>query len=319
MKFLCAVLFMLVLACPAHAGTGFDAWRTDFRQEAKDQGLTSRGVEQALAQMEFLPEVIELDRKQPEGSITFSRYVSRTVSDDRVAKGRELLSRHRTTLEKVAREYGVPAKYIVALWGIETSFGQNTGNTDVVSALATLAYEGRRADFFRDELLKALRIIQEGHVTAYDMTGSWAGAMGQCQFMPSSFLSFAQDGDGDGHKDIWNSLPDVFASAANYLAESGWREDEAWGREVRVPNSVREDWIGLETRRPLGEWSRLGVRLRNGDSLPQRNNMVASLVMPDGIGGRGFLVYDNYRVIMKWNRSTYFATSVGLLADRIGM
>ncbi len=315
----------LVLAIsPAFAGTvradtGFDAWRARFRNEIQGEGLTSGVVLNALASAEFLPRVIELDRKQPEGSTTFARYADRILSPDRVQRGRELYNQHRPLLERIAGEYGVPARYIVALWGIETNYGANTGGTEVISALATLAYEGRRADFFRGELVQALRVLDQGHIAAADMTGSWAGAMGQCQFMPSSFMRFAVDGNGDGQRDIWTSLPDVFASTANYLAQNGWKSDENWGREVRLPARARAEWSGVDKRRPLSEWARLGVRLRDGSALPARTDLDASLVQPDGPGGRAFLVYDNYRVIMKWNRSTYFATTVGLLADRLGM
>ena len=299
--------------------TGFAQWRDRFSREIEAQGLSSITVQRALAQTEFLPNVIRLDRKQPEKSILFDRYVQNILTPARIQRGQELYQQHRRLLERIESEYGVAGKYIVALWGIETNYGQNTGKTDTLSALATLAYEGRRADFFRTELVHALRILDRGDTTVETLRGSWAGAMGQCQFMPSSFTKFAVDADGDGRRDIWGTLPDVFASTANYLAQSGWKTGEYWGREVRTPASIPEDWVGLESRRPLAEWARLGFRLIDGRPIPARTDMEASLVRPDGAEGRSFLVYDNYRVFMNWNRSTYFATTVGLLADRIAM
>ncbi len=303
----------------AYAEQGFDLWLESFQLRAEQEGLTSQLVQNALSGIEFLPNVIALDQKQPEKSVTFVRYASNILNSARVQTGRRLYTMHRAHLERIAEEYGVQAKYIVALWGIETSFGANIGSTSTLSALATLAYEGRRAEFFQNELEQALRIIDQGHITPDAMIGSWAGAMGQCQFMPSSFMKFAIDGDGDGRKDIWNDLDDVFASIANYLSESGWKSGELWGREVIRPVKVYEAWIGLDRTRTLTEWGSLGFRMKGGGALPKRNDIKASLIMPDGLGGRAFLVYDNYRVLMDWNRSTYFATTVGLLADQIGM
>lgn len=188
----------------------------------------------------------------------------------------------------------------------------------MVDALSTLAYDGRRSKYFRTELMNALKILNEGHITPEDMKGSWAGAMGQSQFMPSSFLNFAEDFDGDGHKDIWGTQADVFASAANYLARSGWDDSMTWGREVSIPKGLDTKSLAtLKVRKPLSAWQSLGVRQLDGSNLPGRD-LSASLVMPDGKTGRAYLVYKNFRTIMKWNRSTYFALAVGRLADGIG-
>lgn len=206
----------------------------------------------------------------------------------------------------------------MALWGIETSYGRNTGGFDSVSALATLAYDGRRPAFFRRELIKALRILDEGHISAEDMRGSWAGAMGQNQFMPSSFERFAVDENGDGRTDIWKSLPDVFGSTANYLARSGWNAEERWGRRVVLPKGFSTKLIGWDTTKTLGQWAKLGVRFADDpEAIRKFSDMEASIIAPDGLAGPAFLVYGNARVIMKWNKSTYFVTSVGLLADQI--
>jgi len=248
--------------------------------------------------------------------MTFAQYKDRIVSAQRINQGRHEFRKHRAILDRVGAAYGVQPQYIVALWGIESNFGSNTGGFDVIDSLATLAYEGRRAEFFTDELIKALKIIDAGHISAANMKGSWAGAMGQSQFMPSSFLNFAQDFNGDNKKDIWGTHADVFASAANYLARSGWAGDERWGRLVSVPSSIPESAMERTNKKPLSEWARLGVTLPNGAPLPMAD-MRAGLVAPDGMNGPKYLTYGNYDVIMKWNRSTYFATSVGLLADAI--
>jgi membrane-bound lytic murein transglycosylase B len=217
-------------------------------------------------------------------------------------------------LDGIWRRFNVEPRFVVALWGIESDFGKVMGNYAVVSALATLAYDGRRSSYFRGELISALRIVDQGHIRADNMTGSWAGAMGQCQFMPSTFLGYAVDYDGDGRKDIWNDRADALASIANFISRLGWRGGEGWGREVMLPAGFDPSATGLEVKRPTGEWSRLGVRSIDAGPLAGREGE-ASLVMPDGAGGPAFLVYDNFRTIMKWNKSTYFATAVGYLAD----
>lgn len=313
---------MLSILCafsvPAQAGdqASFNQWVSQFRAKAMQDGISGVTLDAAFRDAKFLPRVIELDQKQPESKMTFAEYEDRIVSQLRINQGREQFRKHRALLEEVGAAYGVQPQYIVALWGIETNYGSNTGGFDVIDSLATLAYEGRRREFFSDELMNALHIINDNHITADDMKGSWAGAMGQSQFMPSSFLNFAQDYNKDGRKDIWNTQADVFASAANYLSRSGWIGDERWGRRVSYPN-LKESDISRENKKSLAEWSRMGVRQLNGEPLPMVEGMTAGLVAPDGVGGPIYLTYHNYDVIMKWNRSTYFATSVGLLADAI--
>ncbi|MCB1782982.1 MAG: lytic murein transglycosylase [Alphaproteobacteria bacterium] len=314
--FFFAVVFFTAGFSLSGMAQDFDSWVKDFKKEALAKGIKQDVLDLAFEGVEPKSRIIELDRKQPEGTLTFARYAEKALNKTRIAQGRRLYAEHRGELEKVAKAYGVPAPYIVALWGIETSYGNNTGGFDVVTALATLAYDGRRSEFFRGELLEALRILQEGHITKKQMEGSWAGAMGQNQFMPSSFFKFAVDGDQDGRRDIWTSLPDVFSSTANYLHTSGWKKDERWGREVVLPDGFDQKLVGLEVQYPLRAWNDMGLRLPGGGFLPVAG-MSGSVVLPDGPGGRAFLVYDNYRVIMKWNRSFYFATVVGLLADQI--
>lgn len=295
----------------------FDAWLQSFKAEAAQKGISQTTLNQSLTGIEPIPRVIELDRKQPEGRLTFAEYQKRVINKARINQGRALYQKHRKELNQISGKYGVQPQYIVALWGIETSYGNNTGGFKVIPALATLAHEGRRADFFRAELINALKIIEAGHIHHTKMKGSWAGAMGQNQFMPSSFHAYAVDGNNDGKRDIWTSLPDVFASTANYLSSSGWRGDERWGRRIKLPAGFPQSLEGLETQKTLAQWSALGITQANGQGLPRAEDMKASIVAPDGLAGPAFLVYNNYRVILKWNRSKYFATSVGLLADQI--
>ncbi len=314
-----ASIAAIAAAAPAAAQPAeFGSFVQDLRAEAKAQGISERALNAALTGIEPIPRVIELDRKQPEFTLTFQQYLDRTVTANRVARGRKLMNQHADLLRRVEAEYGVQPRFIVALWGMETDFGRITGGFPVIPALATLAWDGRRSAFFRKELMNALKIIDGGHIAADKMTGSWAGAMGQPQFMPSSFNNFAQDFDGDGRRDIWHTLPDVFASAANYLAKHGWHGDQTWGRPVTIPAGLDAGLIGTGVSKPLAEWSRLGIRRADGGPIPVVAGMDASLVRPEDGKGPAFLVYDNWRAIMKWNRSVFYATAVGILADRLG-
>jgi membrane-bound lytic murein transglycosylase B len=293
---------------------GFAAWLAGLRREALGRGISARTLDRALAGVEVVPAVIEADRRQPEGRLTFAEYRRRVVNDRRIARGRELLDFHRDLLARIEARYHVPAEVIVALWGMESNFGERQGAYPVIGALATLAYEGRRASFFRKELFKALAIVEDGHIEPEIMLGSWAGAMGQNQFMPSTYVGYAVDFDGDGRRDIWRSVPDVFASTANYLARSGWDGRYIWGREVLVPFGLTEARTGLGHRASLADWSRRGLRLPDGSHLPEAPIQASLLRMDDGAAG-DFLAYGNFRALMAWNRSTYFGVSVGLLAD----
>lgn len=314
---LLAALFVLGATAGRTAEGTFASWLADLRAEAARAGISASTLDAALTGVEPLPRVLELDRSQPEFTLTLAEYLARVVSDRRVAQGREKLRENRDLLARVARRYGVQPRFLVALWGIETDFGRLTGGFPVVPALATLAFDGRRSAYFRGELLDALRILDAGHIRPEEMVGSWAGAMGQPQFMPSSFRRFAVDFDGDGRADIWGTRADVFASAANYLARSGWTDGRTWGREARLPEGFDPALLGLETRLPLSRWQALGVRRADGRGLPRSPDLEASLVAPDGPGGQTFLVYDNYRALLTWNRSHRFGVAVGTLADRL--
>ena len=312
----CLFITLVLQSVPAQANPGFDHWVAGLKAEATVHGISSSLFDEAFRDVEPIPRVLELDRNQPESTMTFAEYQEHIVSTTRIERGRQMMAQYRELLQEVGAFYGVPPRFIVALWGIETNYGSNTGGFNTIAALATLAYDGRRSSYFRKELLNALEILEEGHSSALRMKGSWAGAMGQSQFMPSSFLRFAVDYDGDGRKDIWATQADVFASAANYLSRSGWREGENWGRPAKLPPGFNTRYATLKIRKPLQIWHQHGVRRANGRNLPQVN-MKGSIVLPDGTKDPAYLVYDNFRVILKWNRSTYFATSVGLLADAI--
>ncbi len=318
---LTGVLVLLLLAvagAPSSAlARDFEGWLEDLRRDALARGIRSETLDRALSGVQPIPRVVELDRNQPERRFTFDEYRQRVLTQARIDQGRERLRRHRELLDRVSAEYGVPPQVIVALWGIESSYGRSTGGYPVIASLATLAFDGRRAEFFRGELLNALTILDRGEVAPGEMTGSWAGAMGQSQFMPSSYLNNAVDFDGDGRRDIWTSLPDVFASMANYLARAGWQRGYIWGRRVQPPGDLPPDVVGLDKAKRLAEWQRLGMRRADGGALPAVD-IAAALVMPDGPGGdRAYLTYDNFRVLLNWNRSTYFALTVGELADLI--
>ncbi|MSO88640.1 MAG: lytic murein transglycosylase [Rhodospirillaceae bacterium] len=314
---LAAIAALLVTAHAASAADKpFAAWLEELRLEAAERGISKATLQAALTGIEPLPRVLELDRRQPEFTITFTEYLTRVVPGARVEKGRERLRESRALLDDIAKRYGVQPRFMVALWGVESDFGRVTGDFSIIQALATLAYDGRRSAFFRQELLNALRILDRGDIEPRAMRGSWAGAMGQSQFMPSSFLTFAVDHDGDGRRDIWTTRADVLASTANYLAKSGWRADETWGRPVRLPPGFDASLANLDIVKPIGQWQALGIRRTDAGDLPTRQ-LDSSIVLPEGLSGPAYLVYNNFRVLLKWNRSNFFAIAVGTLADRI--
>lgn len=294
----------------------FDEWLEELRAEALGLGISEATLDAALTLVEEpIPRVLALDKSQPEFVQTFAGYMRNRLSDARIERGKSLLVEYKDLFNRIQQQYGVQPHYLVSFWALESNFGDFTGGFSVVNALATLAYDPRRSDFFRNELLTALRIIEEGHIPVEQMSGSWAGAMGQCQFMPSTFYTYARDGDGDGRVDIWNSVPDVFASAANYLSQNGWQSDERWGREVILPDDFDFTLTGTGIRKTVTQWNSLGIRRVNGNALGNAD-MLGSIVLPAGSQGPAFLVYDNFRTTMVWNRSTFYAISVGHLADR---
>jgi membrane-bound lytic murein transglycosylase B len=317
--FLILLLSLLITPSPALAQKkkDFEAWVSGFRAEAASKGISQATIQSSLSRVQYLPKVIELQKNQPEFKFTLEEYLVRVASEARALRGREVLAEHQSLLNMIYERYGVPPQYLAALWGIETDFGRLAGGFPVIDAVATLAFGGSRSDFFKSELLYALRIIDRGHISPDKMLGSWAGATGQLQFMPSTFYSYAVDYNGDGRIDIWSNLEDVFASAANYLSRSGWVRDQPWGWEVSLPKDFDRTLAGLANRKSLEEWEKLGVRHLRVENVKNSSAWHGSVVAPDGQKSRAFMATENYHVIYRWNRSHHFVVAVGVLADRI--
>jgi membrane-bound lytic murein transglycosylase B len=314
---LLAASFPAVLAVHAHAATdSFQGFLAGLRAEARRNGISAGTLDRAFAGVQPNQKVLERDRHQPEFTMTWAQYRALLITDQRITNGRAAWQQNRSLLGRVQDRFGVEPGVIVGIWGLESSFGTGMGDFHVVEALATLAWEGRRASFFRGELIAALRILENGDVTPARMTGSYAGAMGQPQFMPSSYLRYAVDFEGHGRRDIWNSKPDVLGSIANYLARSGWRGGESWGQPVTLPSNFNTSSAGRDDRRPVGEWARQGVRSLDGRPLA-RADVQAAVILPDGAGGDAFLVYANFTAIRRYNPSDYYALVVGLLGDLV--
>lgn len=287
-----------------------------FTQIANSQGISAPVINNSLAKATLNKRVLELDKQQPEFTTSFADYFNRRVTEQRVKQGRELWAKHRALFDKVEQEYGVPAAYLLSFWGLETNFGSYFGNIKVIDSLATLACDARRSEFFTLELINALRILDEGAIAPAQMVGSWAGAMGHVQFMPSAFLKNAVDYDGDNKRDLWKSTPDAMGSAANFLRNLGWQPNSRWGREVKLPANFPFLEAGLKNTKSLAEWRQLGITRADNSPLPA-DNIQASLLVPAGHQGPAFLVYENFNVIMRWNRSEFYAIAVGQLADQI--
>lgn len=368
-----AVVLTLLLTPSASAAEGdFSGWLQELRTEAMVAGISDQTANEAVSRIEFLPDVIAMDRSQPEFISPFLDYFQKRVDVQKVQKGRQMLIEHESMLNQIEAQYGVPKFTLLAFWGMETQYGRSLGKLDILSSLATLAYDGRRTEFFRGQLLDAMRMIDIGHVDADALTGSWAGAFGNMQFMPTTFMLYAVDGDGDNLIDVVDSLPDAFASAANYLSQVGWRANEPAMLEVQLPENF--DWKSaqLSVRKPVEEWSALGVRALHVDvgapgfgsktapvkdirgkkaklhsvktkrpvlqkvssstqqvqdnatvstvsldALDLKVNGQAAILLPQGYRGPAFMVFDNFDVIMDWNRSVNYALSVAQLAEQL--
>jgi len=311
-----ALVFFLTAGGASADEGDFAACVVRLQAAARAEGISERVVDGVLGTVTQQERVLELDRKQPEFTLPFTEYYNRRVTPERVARGRKLLAEHAAMLRGIERDFGVPAKYLVAFWGLETNFGSYFGDLPVADSLTTLACDTRRSAFFTAELMEALRIVDAGDVPAERMKGSWAGAMGHVQFMPSIFQRYAVDADRDGRRDVWGSIHDAMASAANFLRASGWDRGLRWGREVRLPRGFDYLLAGRDQERPLSEWVELGVTDASGRTLP-RLGISAALLVPSGHAGPAFLTYRNFDVILRWNRSEFYALSVGRLADEI--
>lgn len=309
----------------------FDAFLAEVRGEALQKGIKAEVVNTALAGVEPVMRIIERDRNQAEFKLSFATYRDRVITPANISRGQKLRDDEQALLRQVAQRYGVQPRFVLAIWGIETRYGAVKADVPLFHSLATLAFDRRRSAYFRNELFAALTMLDRGYIDHGTMKGSWAGAMGQPQFMPSSYLAYAEDFDGDGKRDIWNNRADVFASIANYLAKAGWNTAQTWGREVKVPPALqgrmgefaRDGKSGcraidqMTKDLPIAEWEKLGVRRTDGGELPKAQ-ISGALVQPDGPGGASFLVYGNYRSVLRYNCAHHYALTVSLLADRLG-
>jgi len=309
-------LFSTPLA-PAFAQAGdFRDCLQGIKAEATRQGVPAAVADKAFQGLTPDQKVIDLDGRQPEFSLTYGKYVGGSVTADRIVKGQQRMAQHRTLLDALQAEYGVPPQYIMAFWGVETNYGTFMGDFRVVRSVATLACMTKRTVFFSNETVQALRILNMNHMTSEQMRGSWAGAMGNMQFMPSTFTKWAVDRDGNGRIDIWNSLPDAFASAANFLRGIGFKPGLPSSEEVVLPKGFALDQADNSIEKPVRAWTALGVKKAGGGALPASDEP-ASIILPAGFRGPTFILYPNFKAVMNWNRSTLYALSVGILARQI--
>ena len=294
---------------------GFERWVDNFRATAHAAGIDDATLRLAFDDAHYLPRVVELDRAQPEFTRTAWDYLDIAVSPQRVTQGQEKLLQFRAEADAAAARYGVPAPIVVAIWGIESNYGSQYGNTPTIDALATLGFEGRREAWAGSQLMAALKILQSGDIDRPHMIGSWAGAMGQTQFLPSNFLAYAVDADGDGRRDIWGSMADVTASTANFLARSGWQASQPWGTEVQLPPGFDPGRADASVRQASAQWAAEGVRAMGDAPLPEFAD--GAILLPGGARGPAFLVGPDFRAILRYNNSTSYALAVSLLAQRL--
>ncbi len=316
LKYILISIYLLIASFCVQAfdAHDFSSWLKELKAAAEVENISPKTIKNTFKRAKYLPQVIVLDRGQPEFISPFLTYVSNRITPSKIALGRALLKQHDLLLSRTEANYGVPKQLLVAFWGLETHYGTNQGSFGLPSSLMTLAYEGRRAEFFRGQLLDTMRIIDAGHNNAAGLRGSWAGASGHMQFMPSTLLNHGVDADGDGRINIWTSLPDAFASAANYLAKTGWRKDEPAMKEVKLPANFDYSLAQLSTRKSVADWIKLGVFTSDESAMPALDNV--AIVLPQGYKGPAFMVFSNFDVIMEWNRSVNYALSVAHLANQ---
>lgn len=306
---------MILFNQAALAKDNWHDWVSNVREEALGQGISPNVFDRAFAQIpEPSRRVKGLSKHQPEHRLTYTKYRNTRASKYKIMIGQKRYKENQALLEQIGKQYGVDPCFITSFWGMETSYGSYMGNFPVIKSLATLAYDSNRKEFFRKQLFLALRILNDGHVSLEDYKGEWAGASGQPQFLPSSFVNYAVDYNGDGRKDIWKTKSDVFASIANYMIKHGWKTGQPWGIKVTLPAGFDDKLEGLDVKKPVSEWVRMGVRAKNGQALPLQD-IEASIVKP--YGGPVFLAYPNYRMIMRYNNSIYYASAIGYMADKI--
>ena len=302
---------------PGSANPKFDAYLVEVRKSALAQGITPETFDAATAGIAPIPAIAAMNANQPEFSRPVWSYLDSAVSARRIADAKQMLVRYGDVLARIEASSGVPKEILVAIWGMESDFGADSGSFNLFAALATLAYDGPRADYARPEFLAALKLYQEQHYPLSEMVASWAGAFGQTQFTPTTFFKYAADGDGDGKIDLWTSVPDALASTARLLSEQGWKKDQPWGYEVKLPLNFPYEEADTDTTKPVAEWRAMGVETASGSLLPQSDDS-AGIYLPAGARGPAFLVFSNFGVILKYNNAASYALAVGLLANRMG-
>ena len=321
--FLFCSIISLLMGC-AHASDSapkeYLCWLDNLKEEMISKGISEDTINNIYGNNNFYKpnhEVVKIDRKQTEFVLTSTQYLNRIVNLKRVAQAREKYKQNYELLKPISDKYGVPVHYLVSFWGVETNFGASFGGYSTIEVLTTLSYDKRRSNFFKNELYNALKIIDNNHIDYKKMQGSWAGAMGHFQFMPSTFNAYAVDYNKDGMIDIWNTFPDAAASAANYLSSIGWKKDEPWGVEVTLPWNFNYANSGRNNLKTVKEWKKLGVKAKQGNKIAVKDDVKAAVLLPDGRMGRAYLVFSNFNKIMQWNRSENYALAVGILADYI--
>ncbi|APE00684.1 lytic transglycosylase [Alteromonas mediterranea] len=311
-----ALLFTGAVINSASANEHFSSCTAALADRAKQEGVSQQIIDEVFPHLVHQDRVIELDRSQPEFVQTFPGYFSKRVTDWRTEKGKAMYAKHEKLLHKLSDKYGVPPHYLLAFWGLETNFGSYKGKMPVLDSLATLACDKRRSKYFTQEFLVAVKLMQREKLKKDNMVGSWAGAMGHTQFMPSAYTHYAIDGDGDGQINLWESEEDALSSAANFLASLGWERSFRWGREVKLPEGFNYQESGYKNRKPLSKWNDQGLKKADGSALGE-GDTTAYVIVPAGHNGPAFIAYKNFRVIMRWNNSEFYAIAVGVLADRI--
>ena len=298
----------------------YTKWLNALKEEMIERGISEKTIDLAYGENDYYhpdPEVVKIDRKQIEFVLTSTEYLNRVVNAQRGAKAREKYKQLYPLFKDMEEKYGVQINYLIAFWGMETNFGQNFGNYEVIDALTTLSYDKRRPKFFKEELFQALKIIDKWQVEPKQMEGSWAGAMGHFQFMPSTFNAYAVDYNGDGKIDIWHSFEDAIASAANYLSSMGWKPGQDWGMKVSLPWNFDYAMSGRDVKKTVKEWRKIGVKTKNNKQLELPDDEIVSIILPEGRKGAAYLIRENFRKIMNWNRSENYALAIGMLADYI--
>ncbi len=312
LRFLCLIIFTSNAFASSHS---FEDFLDKVGKTAIEQGVSKSTIDKAFFELKPRPSAIESDKSQAEFNQNFWHYINKRVTPTRLNNGKDTLNKNSSLLNKVSEKYGVPAYVIVAFLGLESNYGNYMGSESLIRSLATLAYDPRRSKFFTTELIATLKLMDK-KIIPFDATGSWAGAMGAVQFMPTNVIAYGVDANNDGKVDLWNEKADIYASAANFLQKLGWKKSEKWGREATIPKNFDYRLTGLNNEKTVNEWASLGVRRGNGSSLP-KSNFKASLIVPMGHKGPAFLVYRNFDAIMGWNRSLLYALSVAHLSDRL--